>query len=184
MVLIRRIKNPALREILDWSVHIIIAIVIALLITNFVFQRTVVYKKSMQPTLYEKDNLLVEKISPRIGNLKRGDIITIYAPERVEERGSTIIKRIVGIEGDFVEIKDGKVYLNGEVFKEDYINGNYTQASGKYVSVYVKKGEVYALGDNRSIEILDSREMGPIPIEKVTGKAVCRLYPVNKIKFF
>lgn len=184
MVLIKNIKNPVVREIVDWLYHIAVAIIIALLITNFVFQRTVVYKKSMQTTLFEGDNLIVEKISPMVGKIKRGDIITIYAPEEVKQQGSTIIKRVIGVEGDHVELKNGKVYLNGKVLDEDYIKGDYTEAYGKYTNVDVEKGYVYALGDNRSIRILDSRDMGPINIDDITGKALIRIYPFNKIKLF
>lgn len=180
MKFIKKIKNPVLRETLDWTIHIGIAVIIAVLIINFVFQRTLVNKISMTPTLQEGDNLIIEKVSMRIGMLERGDIITFYSQKRDE----LLIKRIIGVEGDTVKIKDGEVYVNNKVIKENYIKGNFTKSRGDYLDVKLEKGYIYVLGDNRVDDIIDSRIDGPVKIDDVKGKAFVRLWPVDKIKFF
>jgi signal peptidase I len=184
MVLVKKIKNPTVRESVDWVIHIAIAIVVAMLITRFVFQRTVVYKKSMEPTLIEGDNLIVEKISPKLGKIERGDIVTVYAPDFVQEKGSTMIKRVIGIEGDKINITDGDVYVNGEAIEEDYILGDSTERIGEYVELTVEEDHYYVLGDNRVADIVDSRQAGQISIDNISGKAIIRLYPFNKIRLF
>lgn len=177
-------KNPVLKEVLDWAVHIFIAAIIGFIIVTFVVQRTVVYSYSMEPTLEEGDNLWVEKISTRFGKLNRGDIVTIDVPENVGRQRSPIIKRVIALENDTVEIKDGNVYVNGREIKEDYINGNYTRPEEpEYSKLTVPKGHIYVLGDNRKGRIIDSRNIGPIDIRRVTGRAIFRFYPFSKFGF-
>ena len=163
------------REILDWTLHILIAVVIAFLIATFVAQRTIVHDVSMQPTLYEGDNLIVEKISPKIGKLKRGDIIVFYEPQGERQ----LIKRVIAVEGDTVDIKDGKVFVNGDALEEGYIKGDFTPP-GEYANLTVGEDELFVLGDNR-MNSRDSRNLGTIDISQVTGKAIFRFYPFNKI---
>jgi len=110
------------KEALDWAAHIIIAVLIGLFIVNFVAQITIVNGSSMETTLHNGDRLIIEKISPRFGWLKRGDIVTINDYPGLDSDRKPIIKRIIGLEGDKVEIRDGKVYVNGEALEEDYIN--------------------------------------------------------------
>jgi signal peptidase I len=173
-----------LREISDWIYHISIAALVALVITNFIFQRTIVNKISMLPTLNDGDNLIVEKVSKRFNYFHDGDIVTIYAPKYVQEDGKTIIKRIVATEGESVAIKNGKVYVNNKILKENYINGNFTRARGEYIDLKVSKNHVYVLGDNRIENILDSRIMGEISIKDISGKAIFRIYPFSKLRLF
>jgi signal peptidase I len=169
--------------IIDWLKHIAIAVVIAVLTVNFVLQRSIVQKYSMEPTLHENDNILVEKISPKLKNYKRGDIITIKRED--DETGKTIIKRIIGLPGDSIEIKDGKVLVNNEVLKEDYIKGSFTKPGNvdKYNKIKVPDKHVYVLGDNRTASIIDSRTEGPVSFEEIQGKAFIRIFPVKSIKF-
>jgi signal peptidase I len=170
------------KEIIDWIVHIVIAVIIGFLIVTFVAQRTVVFKYSMEPTLQEGDNLLVEKISPRLGKFYPGDIVVIkHATPSFSEEGKEIIKRIIAVEGDKVEIKDGKVIINGKVQVEKYIKGDQTPAgpNPEHNNLVVPKGHVYVLGDNRT-NSADSRTMGPIEIKKIHGKAILRFYPFKK----
>lgn len=174
-------KDLVLKEILDWVAHIAIAVLIGFLIVTFVAQRTLVHDVSMQPTLYEGDNLIVEKISPKLGNLKRGDVIVFYDVN--EDR--QLIKRLIAKEGDSVKIIDGKVFVNGEELKEDYTKGDFTPegSNTEFNEMVVPKGYIYALGDNRR-NSRDSRTIGPIEVKRITGKALLRFYPFNKIKIF
>lgn len=184
MVFVNKIKNETLREIVDWIFHICIAIIIALLITNFLFQRTIVNRTSMYPTLGDGDSLIIEKISLLFGDVKKGDIITLKSYNSNGDEGNILIKRVIAIEGDTVKIANGKVYVNGKAIKEDYIYDDYTENTGDYTDLKLKKGYIYVLGDNRKDNIIDSRTIGPINIDDITGKAVFRLYPFSKIRFF
>ncbi len=164
-------------EALDWLFHIAVAVIVGLLIVTFVAQRTIVHDISMEPTLTEGDNVLVEKLSYRFGWLKRGDIIVFTSPE--EDR--QLIKRLVAVEGDRVEVRDGMVYVNGELSliglpKEPYTpDGNIPE----HTDLTVPEGMIYILGDNRS-HSLDSTEFGPIDEEWITGRAIFRFFPFNR----
>ncbi len=178
----KNVKNPVLRETLDWGVQIAIAVIIGLIIVNFVVQRTIVDGQSMEPTLQNGDNLWVEKISPKLGKLKRGDIVTINVPEKVGKERNPLIKRVIALENETVEIKEGKVLINGKVLKEDYITGNYTrEGESRYSKLTVGKGYVYVMGDNRPSS-MDSRYIGPVKVSSITGKALLRFYPFKKFK--
>ena len=172
-----------LKELLNWLLHLVIAVAIGLFIITFVAQRTVVYNFSMEPTLHEGDNLLVEKISPRLGIIRRGDIVTIKnVLKEYDGEDKTIIKRVIAIGGDNIEIKNSKVFVNGEELKEDYINGSSTSPQdAKYSLMKVPDGFFYVLGDNRARPILDSRTIGPVKASDINGKAIFRFYPFNMI---
>ncbi len=164
-------------EALDWFVHIGIAVVVGVLIVLFVGQRTIVHDISMEPTLVEGDNLLVEKLGFRFGWLERGDIIVFKSPE--EER--QLIKRLVAIGGDKVEIKDGKVYVNDELSLTGLPEEPETPSgdSPELTSLTVPEGYVYVLGDNRQYS-LDSTEFGPIDEKWIKGRAIFRFFPFRK----
>jgi len=140
----------------------------------------------MEKTLQDGDRLIIEKISPRMGNIKRGDIVTIDDPIKLSTDTRPIIKRVIGIEGDHVQIRDGKVFVNGEELKEDYINGDTTyEINEQYSDVIVEEGYIYVLGDNRLLGMSkDSRTIGTASMEYVTGKALLRFYPFNKFRLF
>lgn len=170
-------EKKRMREILDWVLHIGIAVIIGILFVTFVGQRTIVYDISMQPTLVEGDNLLIEKLGHRFGWLKRGDII-VYKPPESEIR---LIKRLIALEGDSVQIKDGKVYVNGELFLIGLPKEPVTPDPVKpeYNDLTVPEGMYYVLGDNRQFSE-DSTEIGPIKKDWVSGRAILRLYPFDK----
>lgn len=170
-------EQKKMSEALDWAIHIAVAIVIGVLIVLFVGQRTIVYDVSMQPTLVEKDNLLVEKLGIKFNWLKRGDIIVFKAPEM----DHLLVKRLVAVEGDMVEIKNGKLYVNGEVFLTGLAKEPETLEGSKpqYNKLTIPKGYIYALGDNRT-QSYDCRELGPIQRNRIVGRAVFRFYPFSK----
>lgn len=186
--LFKNIKNPNLREALDWTFHIGIAVIIGILIVTFVVQRTVVSGESMMPTLKNGDNLLVEKISPKLGSFTHGTIVTINVPEQIRKQYNVeknpIIKRIIAVEGEKVEIKDGKVLVNGLAKTENYITGNFTEAKENpdFSKLTVPPGCVYVLGDNRG-NSTDSRIIGPINKKWVIGKVLIRISPFKSFGF-
>ena len=134
---------------------IVIALVIVIAIT-LVIKPTIVKENSMQPTLYANNYLLVNKQAYRFGDEKRGDII-VFQSELEDEDGNQklLIKRIIGLAGDIISIKDGKVFLNGEELKEDYIKEEETP--GDIKDYKVPEGQLFVMGDNRRVSI-DSRD--------------------------
>jgi len=133
----------------------------------------------MEPTLLNDDNLWVEKISPRLGNIQRGDIVTISVPE---SENSPLVKRIIALENDTIEIRDGQVYINGKVLKEDYLLENKTDMlfNSQYNNIEIPKGYVYVMGDNRQYSN-DSRYIGPVKASKIIGRVILRIYPFNRL---
>lgn len=159
---------------------ILIALVIVIAIT-LIIKPTIVKESSMQPTLYENNYLLVNKQAYRFGDEKRGDII-VFRSDLENEKGDKklLIKRIVGLPGDTITIKDGKVILNGTELHEDYTLEGETM--GELDNFKVPEGQLFVMGDNRRVSV-DSRseEVGCVDESRVMGKAFLRLYPFNEI---
>lgn len=159
---------------------IVIALAIVVVITLIV-KPTIVKENSMQPTLYENNYLLVNKQAYRFGEEKRGDII-VFQSHLEDENGTQklLIKRIIGLPGDTIDIRNGKVSLNGEELTEDYtLEG---ETPGEVKNYTVPEGKLFVMGDNRRVSI-DSRspEVGCVDQDSVMGKAFVRLYPFNEI---
>ena len=173
-----------LMEIIDWAKYILVAVVLGLLITNFIAQRNEVVGQSMLPNLEHGDQLIVEKITRHFGGLERGDIITIdgggLSPPRPNE---DLVKRIIAFGGEHVEIReDGQVYIDGTVYDEPYLaNGTETHPRifGYYNDLVVPEDHVFVLGDNRGASA-DSREFGTVPIDAIHGEVWIRIYPFDR----
>ena len=165
------------KEVLEWIKSIGLAVVIAIFIKTFIFNTTYVLGNSMYPTLHERDRLFANKIALYFGGPSRGDVVVLEAPDVPKK---DYIKRVIGIEGDIVEIIDGKVYLNGSLLQEDYIE------EGAYTHVYdqskwlVPEGHVFVLGDNRDEGASkDSRYFGCISIKTIKGITGFRYFPFD-----
>jgi signal peptidase I len=203
----KRVKN-----IIEWIVCIIIAIVLALIVRYFIGTQTVVRQSSMYPTLQEGQRLWLNRWGRTTKTLpNRGDIITFEAPSVVypkeyqvdlenpvaiyEEKEGLInkfsyyvlelnkksyIKRVIALPGEYVEIKDGKVYIDGEELEEDYLqDGVVTDLGrGSYTGFTVPENCVFAMGDNRN-DSIDCRVFGCIPLEKIEGKVSFRIWPFD-----
>jgi len=164
-------------EVFEWIKSIGTAIIIAVLIKTFVFNTTYVLGNSMYPTLHERDRLFALKVPLYFDGPTRGDVIVLEAPDNVDK---DYIKRVIGIEGDKVEIIDGKVYVNDVILEEDYIDG------GAFTHIYnesswtVPSGQVFVLGDNREEGASkDSRYFGCIDIDSVKGVTGFRYFPFD-----
>ncbi len=166
------------KEVIEWIKCILVSVLIALVIRTFVFNSTKVIGSSMYPTLEENDRLFSNKVVYFIGEPKRGDVVIIKAPDDPKK---DYIKRVVGVAGDKIEIKDGSVYLNGEVIEEDYIEvGSFTDIYSEY-SWEVPENHLFVLGDNRAPGASkDSRSFGIVKEDSVKGKASLRYYPFDK----
>lgn len=163
-----------IREVLE---TVLPALLIALLINVFVGQATRVEGQSMEPSLHSEQRLVVEKLSYRFHGPQRFDIVVLKVPSQGEE---LLIKRVVGLPGETVEIKDGGVYIDGQLLEEPFTDER-TQA-GRHGQVTVPPLHIFVLGDNRD-RSNDSRSFGPVPIENVIGRAWLSYWPLEDAGF-
>ena len=162
---------------------ILIALVIVAAIMVFI-KPTIVKESSMESTLHENDFLFVNRQAYLTADHPDyGDIIVFQSHiQRDDGKGEKLlIKRVIGVENDVIDIHDGVVYRNGKALEEPYTKEGYTE--GDISNYKVSENEVFVMGDNRRVS-LDSRssEVGTVSEDSIVGKAFIRLYPFNKIK--
>jgi len=198
--------KDTIKEVLEWIYCIVIALTLALLIRYFVGTPTIVQQPSMYPTLKQNERLILNRSSRTFNEMpQRGDIITFEAPSKsyaenakasydyepdnilskfsyyvLEVNKMSYIKRVVALPGEHVEIKDGKVYINGVELKEEYLQkGVITEAKSPYLTDFIVPDNcVFALGDNR-LQSSDSRVFGCIPKDKIESKVWIRFWPFD-----
>lgn len=168
-----------LRTILGYILYILVIIGLTWMIVTFVGQRTRVSGQSMETTLQDGDNLIVDKISYRFHDPSRYDIIVF--PYKYEEN-TFYIKRIIGLPGETVQVKDGYTYINGKKLTSD-IYGREVMDEPGIAEEPIKLGsnEYFVLGDNRN-HSQDSRDpyVGVLKRSDLMGRAFVRIYPLNK----
>lgn len=177
-------KADAVKEVLSFLLYITIVLILTYLVIHFVGQRTEVSGSSMENTLSNGDNLIVDKISYRFREPERFDIIVF--PYKYEKK-TYYIKRIIGLPGETVQIDpEGKIYINGEVLEESY--GREVIARNKLGlaerEITLGADEYFVLGDNRNASS-DSRDpsVANIKREDIIGRAWLRIWPFHKIGF-
>lgn len=173
-----------LKDVLGTGLYLLVVLLITYLIILYVGQRTEVSGSSMEPTLSDGDNLIVDKISYRFKEPERFDIIVF--PFQYQ-KDTFYIKRIIGLPGETVQIdEDGNIYINGEILEESY--GKEVIAADKLgiaaEPITLGEDEYFVLGDNRN-HSSDSRvwEVGNIKKEQIVGKAWLRIWPISDIEF-
>lgn len=167
----------------EWLPYVII-IIIVILIRTYVITPVIVRGSSMENTLHEGEVLLLSKISYKINDIKRYDIVVIK-----DKDNDYIIKRIIGIPGDNVEYINNTLYINNKKIKENFSIGETKEFTLKEIceindddcSNGIPKGKYLVLGDNRDVSA-DSIIKGLIDKEQITGKTIFRLWPLNKLK--
>ncbi|MBQ6439351.1 MAG: signal peptidase I [Mogibacterium sp.] len=170
-------------------VDIIIAVCLAGAVLYFI-RPTIVKQTSMENTLHENDYMIMYRLAYKNHDPERGDII-IFQSDLVNEdsgKDKLLIKRVIGLPGDDIMIRDDQLYINGEAYYEDYLKDGYTPAfeipqDGETYTV--PEGTYFCMGDNRTGSV-DSRrkEVGVVARESIKGKVIVRLFPFNKIKKF
>lgn len=174
-------ENPK-KEILSWFLYLAFVFLAVYLIVTFVGQRTSVNGDSMETTLSNGDNLLMDKLTYHFRDPKRFEVIIFPCPTKPDVY---YIKRVIGLPGETVQIVDGKVYINGEVLESDvYAATSMGQAGLAYEPITIGEDEYFVLGDNRQIS-KDSRSeaVGLIHRDSIEGRALLRIYPFDKIGF-
>ncbi len=170
-----------IKSFLSSSLYILFVLCITFVIIKYVGQRTHVLGGSMEPTLYENDNLIVDKITYRFRAPKRFEIVVF--PNQDNPR-IFYVKRVIGLPGDTIYIPgDGNVYVNGKLLKEDYVIDGTENGGNASVPLTLGKDEYFVMGDNRQ-NSTDSRAntIGIIHSGEITGRAVARIWPLNDMK--
>jgi signal peptidase I, bacterial type len=160
----------------DWIIPIVSAVIIALLIRKFIFFQIEVPTTSMYPTIKAGDRIIATKIYDK-SKLKRGDIVVFYSAEL----NDTLIKRLIGLPGDYVEIKDGSVFINEVMYEEPYVV-NKDDLGGSFE---VPEGSYLFMGDNRAISYDSRRWANPyIEGKYIEGKAQFISFPFKRFGKF
>ena len=201
------------KDIIEWIICIVVALVLALLIRYFIGTPTVVKMSSMKPTLIENQRLILNRWTRTTHQVpERGDIITLEAPSDklvdiddtdnvvarydneptnwfskftyyfLEIGKESYIKRVIALPGEHLEIKDGKVYINGEELDEPYLKDNVITTAGDvnnpFYDLVVPENCIFVMGDNRAGST-DSRVFGCVPLDKIEGTVWIRFWPFN-----
>jgi signal peptidase I len=182
VVVIKRKEHRILREIVEILILIVAVVVITTLLRTFVIDHYEIPTGSMEPTIEIGDRLFAEKVTYRFSDPEPGDIVTFNDP--IEE-GRILIKRCIAVGGQTVDLKDGKVVVDGVVLDEPYTHGAASkplEPMGNLRIDYpytVPEGSIWVMGDNRE-RSSDSRFFGPVSKEELIGKALFRFLPFER----
>lgn len=160
-------KKDYNRGTVFWLVFVLIA---TMALRAYVFQNTRVDGDSMYPNFFTNEQVFVEKLSYLVKEPQRGEVIIC----RYSDFGKAVIKRVIGLPGETVEIRDGKTYINGQLLDESAYWNDYIY--GDMEAVTVPEDSVFVMGDNRNVS-LDSRMEGPVPYYRIIGRAVFVIWP-------
>lgn len=185
-----------LKNIGSWALTIVLAFIIAIIINTYIIRASEVHGASMQPTLQQGDVVFISRLPYVFSQPKHGDIVVfdstlkkrnflvevqeslkynLVSQKLLKIKGTSdyYIKRVIGVPGDLLEVKDGALYRNGEELKEDYINKSTDALYNKDFSITIKEGHIFCMGDNRN-NSRDSRDsaIGQIPMNDILGKVV------------
>jgi signal peptidase I len=176
----RRSVFKYLREIAE---ILVLTFAIFFVVQTFVAQPYQIRQDSMESTLEPDQFVLVDKLTPRFDAYKRGDIVVFAPPDSWARAGTPFIKRVIGLGGDVVEIRDGHVVVNGADLAEPYLFQVDGQAQPTIDSLgpgswTVPAGELFLMGDHRAVSE-DSRAFGTVPTDHLIGRAWLRYWPVG-----
>ncbi|MFE8699055.1 signal peptidase I [Cytobacillus sp. FJAT-54145] len=175
-------------EFWEWTKALIIAVLLAAVIRYFLFAPIVVDGLSMMPTLHDQDRMIVNKLSYKIGEPERFDIIVFHAPENKD-----YIKRVIGLPGDRVEYKNDTLYVNGKAYEEPYLDeyksqvldgpltDSFTLEDTPVAQETVPEGHLFVMGDNRRFS-KDSRHIGAVSMKEVLGNTSIIYWPIEDIR--
>lgn len=188
------VKRPPRRRqvLIEWAVIIVVALVAALLIKTFAIQAFYIPSTSMYPTLKVGDRVLVNKLSYDFHSVHIGDVIVFRRPPKDTTPGiNDLIKRVVALPGETLQVKDCGVFVNGKEEAEPWEPKGWQNPFSEYCTTWpqgsplpnpytVPKGDVFVMGDNRQ-DSYDSRYWGPLPESYIVGRAFIRIWPIGRI---
>lgn len=168
-----------MKKIFDWVITLVLAVLLSLGVRTYIAEARWIPSPSMLPTLQIGDRLLIEKVSLKLNGISRGDIIVFDAPT-ASKLEQVMIKRVIGLPGDTVSIKNSVVYINGTPLEEPY---ELEKPKDDFKPYKIPENSVFVMGDNRN-NSFDSRYWGEVPLNHVIGKALVRFYPLNTAMLF
>ena len=173
-------ERSVLMATLAWLRDLMLSVVITFLIILFVYQPVKVEGTSMMPSLEDQERIFINRFVYRfgVGEISRGDMVVFWYPA---DPSKSYIKRIIGLPGDRIEIREGLVSVNGRTLKEDYVPDPFRDRQS-YRETVVPPDHFFVLGDHRSSSN-DSRSWGPVHRRHIYGKAVFIYWPLDKIGF-
>ena len=169
----------AARKLLDWIIVLVMAVGFSLVFRIYVAEGRWIPSESMVPTLQVGDRLIIEKVTPRLTGIERGDIVVFRPPASISQKDD-LIKRVIGLPGDTISIKKGTVYINGTALNEPY---EAEKPLADFKPYKVPENSYFVMGDNRN-DSYDSRYWGPVSADQIIGKALVRYFPVDNIHMF
>jgi signal peptidase I len=181
----RQQKLGRVRSLREWATVIAGAIGIALIVRAFLLASFFIPSPSMTPTLHNGDRVLVNKLAYRLHDVHRGDVVVFERPSELKAHPEVkdLIKRVIGLPGETVEFRDGRILIDGHLLDEPYLPaGTQTLAKDKGPTIAVAEGEVLVLGDNRE-NSTDGRIFGPISQKLIVGRAFVLYFPMKNLGF-
>lgn len=170
-------RHGLLRQLIELVLTLLVAVVIAQAVRTWVVQPFVVPTGSMLPTIQLKDQVLANKFVYRFDPPKRGDIVVFDDPTGEVD---TLIKRVIAVGGQTVDVHDGKVWVDGTALVEPYTHGQPSEPQVVPLPIKIPVGSIWVMGDNRT-QSKDSRTLGPIPLSLVHGRAFVTYWPPDRI---
>ncbi|HEX4905255.1 MAG TPA: signal peptidase I [Acidimicrobiales bacterium] len=172
-------RHGGVRNVVEWVAIIVGALAVALIVKTFLIQAFFIPSLSMYPTLDEGDRVLVNKLSYKLHDVHRGDLVVFERPKgQPESEIKDLIKRVIGLPGETIEAREGTVYIDGKALEESYlVDGITTDNLPRQV---IAKGHVFVMGDNRS-DSADSRVFGAIDEDSIVGRAFVRVWPIPEL---
>lgn len=185
--------NDSLRTVLEWIAVAAGALAVALLIKTFLIQAFYIPSGSMRETLVEGDRVLVNKLSYRLHDVNRGDVVVFEKPPgEVTDGIEDLIKRVVALPGETITFANGQVFIDGALLDEPYLAPDMATLAKAPIpncdnapvrdTCIVPEGRVFVMGDNRE-ESRDARFFGPIEVDTIIGRAFLKVWPINDIGF-
>jgi signal peptidase I len=168
------------RGVVEWVLVIAGALVLAIVIRTFLIAAFYIPSGSMLDTLHENDRVLVNKLSYRLHDVNRGDVVVFERPPSEPDSSiKDLIKRVVGLPGETVEVRDCKVFIGDRVVEEPYLSRPWTRTC-TFGPIQVPEGHVFVMGDNRD-DSEDSRVFGPIDEDLIVGRAFVIIWPPSNV---
>jgi signal peptidase I len=170
--------SEATRNALEWAVVLVGAVLVALLLRASLFQAFWIPSESMETTLLTNDRVLVNKVSYRLHDINRGDIVVFERPDDEPGAIRDLIKRVIALPGETVEARDGSIFINGQRLVEPYLDEGVI--TDDFSPTVVPEGEIFVMGDNRG-NSQDSRWFGTVSEERVVGRAFVLFWPIGRV---
>ncbi len=169
------------RSVVEWLIVLVVAVLVSLLVRTYVFQTFFIPSDSMEPTLYQGNRIVVDKLAVEFGTINIGDIVVFKAPPDVAKDCSDsvadLVKRVIGVPGDTLTSRGNTIYVNGVALKEKW---SHWEPLGPAIrKITLRSGQYFMMGDHHS-DSCDSRTWGPVPRSDIIGKVFLKFWPLSQ----